>query len=211
MGGRVCLRCKCKTLLGFVKKFIDITQQCFAPLPQVKYPTNNLNFHWRWWDWIQAIFLNFFCFKNAKTLPGQWSSDLNLQDFDDQQYQNYHVKYHRLAIGNKQQTHYGPIFLLKSDSIIWLRFESWVRLRQRLLLWALFSKLSKFNIQPGSVGNLVKKFFQSSECSLLGRKSNPQFLKIWFFDHFWQILTTVLLKMLKNWEIQPLGILIVVF
>ena len=32
--------------------------------------------------------------------------------------------------------------------------------------------------RSGSVGNLVKKFFQSSECSLLGRKSNPQFLKI---------------------------------
>ena len=56
--------------------------------------------------------------KNAKILPGQWSSDLNLPDFDDQQYQNHHVKYHHLAIVNKQQTHYGPIFLLKSDSLI---------------------------------------------------------------------------------------------
>ena len=70
---------------------------------------------------------------------------------------------------------------------------------------------SRAILTTGSVGNLVKKFFQSSECSLLGRKSNPQFLKIWFFDHFWQILTTVLLKMLKNREIRPLGILIVVF
>ena len=46
------------------KKFVYITQQCFALLPQVNFPDNNLNFHWRWrwWDQIQAIFLNFFYF-----------------------------------------------------------------------------------------------------------------------------------------------------
>ena len=27
------------------KKFVDITQQCFASLPQVKFPAINLNFH----------------------------------------------------------------------------------------------------------------------------------------------------------------------
>ena len=27
------------------KKFVDITQQCFALLPQVIFPANNLNFH----------------------------------------------------------------------------------------------------------------------------------------------------------------------
>jgi hypothetical protein len=37
-------------LLGVVnklenKKFVDITQQCFALLPQVNFPANNLNFH----------------------------------------------------------------------------------------------------------------------------------------------------------------------
>ena len=26
------------------------------------FPPINLNFHWRWWDWIQAIFLIFFYF-----------------------------------------------------------------------------------------------------------------------------------------------------
>ena len=33
-------------------------------VPQVNFPTNNLNFHWRWrwWDQIQAIFLNLFYF-----------------------------------------------------------------------------------------------------------------------------------------------------
>ena len=41
MGGKVC-----KELLGIVnKKFVDITQQCFALLLQVNFTTNNLNFH----------------------------------------------------------------------------------------------------------------------------------------------------------------------
>ena len=41
------------------RKFVDN-----ALLPQANFPTHNLNFHWRrrWWDWIQAIFLNFFYF-----------------------------------------------------------------------------------------------------------------------------------------------------
>jgi hypothetical protein len=51
IGGKVYLRCKGKTLLVVVNKllkpkmFDDITQQCFALLPQVKVPANNLNFH----------------------------------------------------------------------------------------------------------------------------------------------------------------------
>ena len=55
MGGKVCLRCKGKILLGVVnklvkqtfenKKFVDITQQCFALLAQVNFPAHNLNFH----------------------------------------------------------------------------------------------------------------------------------------------------------------------
>ena len=36
------------------KKFVDITRQCFASLPEVNFPTNNLNFQ------IQVIFLNLF-------------------------------------------------------------------------------------------------------------------------------------------------------
>ena len=49
MGGKVCLSCKAKTLLGIVNKvlkhnFVDITQQCFALLPQVNFPAHNLNF-----------------------------------------------------------------------------------------------------------------------------------------------------------------------
>jgi hypothetical protein len=28
-----------------IKKFVDITQQCFALLPEVNFPANNLNFY----------------------------------------------------------------------------------------------------------------------------------------------------------------------
>ena len=44
------------------QKFVVINQQYFALLPKVNFPTNNLNFHWRWWDGIQAIFFNLFSF-----------------------------------------------------------------------------------------------------------------------------------------------------
>ena len=58
---KVCLRCKCQTLLWVViklLKFVDITQQCFALLSEVIFPAHYLNFHWRWrwWDQIQATF-----------------------------------------------------------------------------------------------------------------------------------------------------------
>ena len=53
------------------KKFVAITQQCFALLPQVNFPTNNLNFQWRWrwWDRIQAIYLNLFYFTKNLWMP----------------------------------------------------------------------------------------------------------------------------------------------
>ena len=70
MGGKVCMRCKGKALLGDVnklfcfQKFVNNAQQYFSLLPQANFPANNLNFHWRWrwWDWIQAIFLSLFYF-----------------------------------------------------------------------------------------------------------------------------------------------------
>ena len=46
--GRKCyLSCKGKTLLGIVNKLLKtkITQQCFALLPRVNFPANNLNFY----------------------------------------------------------------------------------------------------------------------------------------------------------------------
>ena len=56
MGGKVCLRCKGKTLLGVVDKLLKT--KGFAFTPQANFPAHNLNFHWRrrWWDWIQATF-----------------------------------------------------------------------------------------------------------------------------------------------------------
>ena len=45
MGGKVCLKCKGKTLLGENKKFVDTPQQCFAFTPQANFPAHNLNFH----------------------------------------------------------------------------------------------------------------------------------------------------------------------
>ena len=74
MGGKFGLRCKGNILLaGYCqqtfesKKLVDISQQCVALLPRVNFPANNLNFHWRWrwWDQIQAIFLNIFYFTSS--------------------------------------------------------------------------------------------------------------------------------------------------
>ena len=42
------------------KKFVDITQQCFALSTQVNPPANNLNFHWR---------LNLFNFRKLHSPP----------------------------------------------------------------------------------------------------------------------------------------------
>ena len=39
----------------------------FALFPQVNFPAHNLNFHWRWWDQVQAIFLNLFSFTYTGT------------------------------------------------------------------------------------------------------------------------------------------------
>ena len=48
MSGKVCLMCEGKILLGIVNKlFVEIYQQCFALLPKVKFPADNLNFHFK--------------------------------------------------------------------------------------------------------------------------------------------------------------------
>ena len=59
MGGKISLSCIGKTLLGIVN-----------------FPANNLNLHsrWRWWDWIQDIFLNLFYFKKTHVWIF-WNSD----------------------------------------------------------------------------------------------------------------------------------------
>ena len=43
----------------------------FCLITSSNFPANDLNFHWRWrwWDWIQAIFLNIFYFNSKTFLP----------------------------------------------------------------------------------------------------------------------------------------------
>ena len=54
-------------------------QQCIALLPQVNFPANNLNFpwRWRWWDQIQAIFLNLFYWQINMTRVSKTVTFLN--------------------------------------------------------------------------------------------------------------------------------------
>ena len=40
----------------YFQKYVDNAQQCFAFTPKANFPAHNLNFHWRWWDQIQASF-----------------------------------------------------------------------------------------------------------------------------------------------------------
>ena len=66
-------RCKGKTLLGLSTNFWK-QKVCwhhpamFCLITSSKLSANNLNFHWRrrWWDRIQAIFLNLFYFMYTK-------------------------------------------------------------------------------------------------------------------------------------------------
>ena len=58
------------------KKFVDITQQCFALLHQVNFPTNNLNFHWRWGVWKQATFKNLLYFNIQHSYSGELNGHL---------------------------------------------------------------------------------------------------------------------------------------
>ena len=44
-GGKFCLRCKGKTLLGIVNKLLRT--ECFVLLPQTNFPTNILYYHSR--------------------------------------------------------------------------------------------------------------------------------------------------------------------
>ena len=53
----------------FENKFVYNAQQCFAFTPQANFPIHNLNFHWRWWDQIQATFSNLFYFNKVRSQP----------------------------------------------------------------------------------------------------------------------------------------------
>ena len=60
MGGKVCLRCKDKTLLGDVNKLLVFKKMLATPsnafTPQANFPAHNFNFHGRW-RWIQTTYL----------------------------------------------------------------------------------------------------------------------------------------------------------
>ena len=74
MGGKVCLGCKGKTLLGVVNKHFVFKSLLTSPSNVLPYYPNNLNFNlrWRWWDRIQAIFLNFFYFERITVPACNW-------------------------------------------------------------------------------------------------------------------------------------------
>ena len=60
MGGKVCLRCKGKHCWALTTNFL-YSKVCWkhpAMFCLYKFPAHNLNFHWRWWNQIRAIFLN---------------------------------------------------------------------------------------------------------------------------------------------------------
>ena len=82
IGGKFCLRCKGKTLLGVVNKLLKTKSLLTSLSSQVNFPANNLKFHWRWrwWDLIQAIFLNlsYFALKmNSKIFTKKYEKTQN--------------------------------------------------------------------------------------------------------------------------------------
>ena len=54
--GNKAKHCWLMSTFFWFKHFVDNAQQCFAFTPRAKFSAHNLNFHWRWWDWIQATF-----------------------------------------------------------------------------------------------------------------------------------------------------------
>ena len=84
------------------QKFVEITQQCFALLPQVNFHANNLNFHWRcrWWDWIQDIYWNLFYFKKQilekKPISSYFLSNLGWWTKKNHQ-ENSHLSHQRVS------------------------------------------------------------------------------------------------------------------
>ena len=77
--------------------------------------------------------------------------------------------------------------------LIWQNF--WIKAQKNgfwIIWWTLGGCRFKFHWyqvrSTGSISILLFLKFPTNKCSLLDRKSNiakSQFLKIWFFDHFW--------------------------
>ena len=67
----------------------------------------------------------------------------------------------------------------RHPSLVWyiFRIRNWQKCKDNLKEVVDFEATAEERDQPaGLLGNLVKKVFQSSKCSLLGRKSKSQFL-----------------------------------
>ena len=93
MGRKVYLRCKGKTLLGDVNKlFVFKSLLTTPPTPQANFPAHNLNFHrrWRWWDQIQAIFLNLLYLKNKRHICDICGKSYNYQKSLKYHYDSVH-------------------------------------------------------------------------------------------------------------------------
>ena len=99
---------------------MDITQQCFALLPQVNFPSHNLNSHWRWrwWDRIQAIFLNLSYFNKSMIAKRV----LHITDHICSLF--YRIV--SISFGNHE--------MVSSELVIWSR--------EPLMIW--FNKISKY-------------------------------------------------------------------
>jgi hypothetical protein len=72
MGRKVCLRCKGNYFWALSTKFWKqkVCRHCpaiFCLITSSNFPViiHNLNSHWRWWDQIQAIFLNLIYFQKC--------------------------------------------------------------------------------------------------------------------------------------------------
>ena len=117
------------------KVFVDITQQCSALLPEVNFPANNSNFHWRWWDWIQTIFLNLFYFMK-KQMYQNWNAPL-------ERISTHCVGGRKASWRNSSQATFpflwvavrkenGPVFRPGCPKIITVRFDPfWTDLMQK--------------------------------------------------------------------------------
>ena len=144
--------------------FADNTQQCFAFTPQANFSAHNLNFHWRWWNQIQATFLKSsllyfkiffvqlccpsairrtskncdFDLKNGQVWAQITLGNHRVRSFDDMQWQK--------KMKPRNINHYGgyhknwPLFL----------FESWMFERYSLILRLIRYLLKEFqwNCEP---------------------------------------------------------------
>ena len=128
--------------------FFEITQQFFALLSRVNFPANNLNFHWRWWDQIQAIFSNlFYCTSSVncnEKIQGHRYSKFLLFLF-----QEYHAEIDKLKSELQSARDKDGVFLPKDHYEEQIKAKEWAdkEIHEKgLLLKALEEELQKFKV-----------------------------------------------------------------